>query len=1705
MTLKESVEKIFKQNTNYADAQQLVNQAASLKYLSTDLYQDSKRFVYELLQNADDASVDNAKVKVAIRFFGDYLVVAHTGKAFDHRDIRGITAVDDGTKKNDPTKTGFKGIGFKSVFGQSDEVIIFSDGEYFRFDASFTHDWNPIWGKNKEEWESESGRNFEMPWQLIPILTAANDINADIALFLATGDWKVATLLRLKNIQNVSQGLKQLAGNVNMFLFLKNIETLEIYTEERTIIDIVEDEFLQTKIYINQIEKAHWLKHTITVEVPEETKQKLSSDRDVPEKLKLTEKIDLTFAAKLHENSIIGLEQSERLLYAYLPTEEKSYNIPVLVNTSFYTIANREALHKNSAWNQWIFENIPGLLLKWIAKLVNEKRFDAYNILPGKLSQNDQLAEAYNIEHSISIDTIPIVASKENRLLKVGEALVDFTFLSDKPFIGKNPIRNFMVDEKRLSPSESDPFVLNVGYGNKLKKAGVASFDWGKMPAMLNKKKYLEGQTSMHNLALIGHLKLVCENDKIPDVNDPALRDWSFVMDHNGVLRTPGAVFLPAAEETYEPDTDLSFIHPDLQKVLDQDNEVKRWLEGLGVAEKSDVTYVEKRIIPNAADYINAENAVSTVQKIYSLFDKGDIGKDILDKLRALRLMTSTGRLIPASECYFSDVYRPRLALEKVLTSDIFVSGDYLPTGENAGKWKMFLGLLGVREGIDILKFEKRLHKATLINFGIDEAFIDRPEHTHTWFNPYKSDEFKNIQTLTLTANLKNNVDFSKIFWRDVIAHQTLDALKSPATSYYGQNNKAGRINGSEVPNFISWFVQEVACLPTNLNICKKGKEIFLNDIENSKVAGPYLPIFDGPELSTNWRTFLGLKPRLELKDYLELLTLISQDPKADNKSRVQSIYSYLLDNFHSYDSQTRDTIGEWAKTAHLADSGGQYRIAGELKHYADGDPKVFGDSYQFIQLSAAIRKHPEVENLLESLDVEILRQSEFGIESTSDSSESLLRKKLERILPVWAKWMENEKRGGFEEMFHELGEIFKNLQFFEASELTITYGHHWQKKVDIHFVDDKLYLRRPWNSTKVFYVLPDKLCEIFNVRGYTNEIAFLLKASDEEIAEKFQEDGLELPRWGNEEQLPPHSIPTPPEEENQNFAPMPRSIIDYQKQWHQNALENEILVKSHGDDPEKLFMYGLQVQNDGKEPMVYHFSHLENAISIIRQKTIKSRATAKFLDSAGEGIISQTESDRKKFARFYFRSRTPTQYYVENLGRGQSSMANLKSDPLCPIPVFFIIPLHQAIKQGTWMVSLGTLASDQVPYGNDIETLKKFDFNGVYKNIADLGAERYKIAAHQEFLVDGGLDLSNIEVVLAVQDTNAKDSLIAMLGAELKEWQDKISIRPELYHNENPRIEVELTAKRLDVRLSRSHPGSFILQHLDTEHWLEMQGEVDIQYHAADWITSRSAAPISLTGEMAQIPYRLFYLYKGKSWLASTNTTNYSFDSNFIKFALERWAASSEPEIEQLFTTLKLHPELDYCFNQPIGGPDSLNLEQHTRDVIANYLGYFSGKQKFFPSEKEYLLCLALHDIGKPRAVSEGDRHQQHRITLEMLDRLKDILPMSEKIYQRMEILIDSDPIGKYLNPKTSLPVGECILQISALASKLEMSIADFMAGLVIYYQCDAAGYQSLRKSLFLPDKDGKLESSSYGSRLLFSENAERNFKLLAETIEMF
>lgn len=100
-----------------------------------DIYSTRTHFIFEVLQNAEDAlsrrPAGSAAGYVHFHLHSDRLEIRHNGAPFNELDVTGICGIGEGTKAGDFTQIGKFGIGFKSVYAYTFFPKIHSGGEHF--------------------------------------------------------------------------------------------------------------------------------------------------------------------------------------------------------------------------------------------------------------------------------------------------------------------------------------------------------------------------------------------------------------------------------------------------------------------------------------------------------------------------------------------------------------------------------------------------------------------------------------------------------------------------------------------------------------------------------------------------------------------------------------------------------------------------------------------------------------------------------------------------------------------------------------------------------------------------------------------------------------------------------------------------------------------------------------------------------------------------------------------------------------------------------------------------------------------------------------------------------------------------------------------------------------------------------------------------------------------------------------------------------------------------------------------------------------------------------------------------------------------------------------------------------------------------------------------------------------------------------------
>ena len=304
-------------------------------------YSDSNHFVYELLQNAEDAFDNKTGVsatKVVIEYYSDKLIFYHNGKPFDEDDVRGVSSMLMGTKSRDDAQTiGRFGMGFKSVFKYTYQPEIYSDNEAFKITSyllpvEITEGWNCEVEKKNVACRLSNGTTF-FPFAEEKHLTKI------VIPFMKYG--------RKGNLEavpgkDVLDKLHDLNGEI--LLFLSHIKTLywnNKETKEYARISLKQEENDEKLItcridgtkYGEKEEIARYLKY-----------KKVFNHEDM-------KNAEVSVAFRLNSRADNINEMNNPPVWVYFPTRDDT-ELPFLIHGSFETAVSREKLMAPSDFNR---------------------------------------------------------------------------------------------------------------------------------------------------------------------------------------------------------------------------------------------------------------------------------------------------------------------------------------------------------------------------------------------------------------------------------------------------------------------------------------------------------------------------------------------------------------------------------------------------------------------------------------------------------------------------------------------------------------------------------------------------------------------------------------------------------------------------------------------------------------------------------------------------------------------------------------------------------------------------------------------------------------------------------------------------------------------------------------------------------------------------------------------------------------------------------------------------------------------------------------------------------------------------------------------------------------------------------------------------------------------------------------------------------
>ena len=454
--------------------------ARILDEIGADMYLNRGRMFYELLQNADDAAA-KLGVRIRIQVVGDYLIFVHDGKSFDLKDFDAITSMANSRKSDDNSKTGYKGIGFKSVFTDSLQVFIKTGGFFFSFDktSELFDDFEGFYDKvnnflsdqqrtlfysDFSEYKEDFDKVNHMPWQLLPFWN--NDIPKGLrkTLFEMRSNVAIALALKPGLAEEYQKLIKGILQDPRFMLFLRrtrriqfvdNGKTMTIAKNSRDGIVKLQNSFDKNErntSYIATIEEEiessneNYTKCGITMHKQCDIvggKKKWSMYQDwgnnstpvtnIPERVIEANTTGLSYAILLNEEGkVVPLPCNTPSLYAYLPMEDREHLLPFYVNADFMLKSQREGAKPTNPWNHFIFYNIGLKIPEWVSKVAKIDQPNYLLILPAEYykedledEKKDELAVHFNRGYRKSLSTTPFILNDKNEIVCQSNIVID--------------------------------------------------------------------------------------------------------------------------------------------------------------------------------------------------------------------------------------------------------------------------------------------------------------------------------------------------------------------------------------------------------------------------------------------------------------------------------------------------------------------------------------------------------------------------------------------------------------------------------------------------------------------------------------------------------------------------------------------------------------------------------------------------------------------------------------------------------------------------------------------------------------------------------------------------------------------------------------------------------------------------------------------------------------------------------------------------------------------------------------------------------------------------------------------------------------------------------------------------------------------------------------------------------------------------------
>jgi hypothetical protein len=299
--------------------------------LLANRYDDRSHFLFELLQNAEDAlkrrHPQEGPRSVKFSLYKHELGFSHYGQLFTEPDVKGICGIGESTKSEDLTAIGRFGIGFKAVYAFTDSPEIYSGDEHFAIDSF-------VWPRALHSTGTrEAATVFRFPFR-------EDDETAHQEIAAGLQELGVRTLLFLREIDEISWEIDD--GPSGTYLRDKP----EWLSENSRRVTLVGQESSSL-----QAREETWL---------------IFSKEVTRDNGDFAGHVEIAFA--LANNKIEPIPDST--LVVYFPTIVHT-NLGFLIQGPYRTTPSRDNVPRNDRWNRHLVQESSSLLVDALHQLKN--------------------------------------------------------------------------------------------------------------------------------------------------------------------------------------------------------------------------------------------------------------------------------------------------------------------------------------------------------------------------------------------------------------------------------------------------------------------------------------------------------------------------------------------------------------------------------------------------------------------------------------------------------------------------------------------------------------------------------------------------------------------------------------------------------------------------------------------------------------------------------------------------------------------------------------------------------------------------------------------------------------------------------------------------------------------------------------------------------------------------------------------------------------------------------------------------------------------------------------------------------------------------------------------------------------------------------------------------------------------------------------